>query len=78
VLLLDAVARLREIENYGDEHAETAEVFKGFEKRPVAEDVGHPFPEHSKAHKGMVTGFELLAAAAPVSGRFLWRRTRIA
>jgi len=37
VLLLDAVARLREIENYGDEHAETAEVFKGFEKRPVAE-----------------------------------------
>src|SRR5258708_8152932 len=45
VFLLEPVAGFRKIENNGDKDAEAAQIFKDFEKRPVAENVGDPFPE---------------------------------
>src|SRR6266436_689817 len=45
VFLLKPVAGFRKIENNGDKDAEAAQIFKDFEKRPVAENVGDPFPE---------------------------------
>src|SRR5713226_42241 len=45
VLLLEAVAGFAEIEDHGDKHAETAEIFEHFQERPIAEGEGDPFTE---------------------------------
>src|SRR6266404_1213176 len=45
MFLLETVAGLSEIEDHGDEHAETSKIFEHFEEGPVAEEVGYPLPE---------------------------------
>ena len=69
VLLLQAIPRLRKIENDGNQHAEAAQILQDLEQRPVAENVTEPFPAPLK---GPERNAPRMLDALPANGP--WKR----